>query len=132
MNKKSKLINLAALGLVASSMATAEAARQSDSECVYPSLNEKRRLLSQLDNRHARMFNSMDCEGQNLALQLSKQECKGQNECKGLNACKTAKNTCAGLGGCGGQAPAPFEDKNQAIEVAYKKMEEKRMNSMGH
>lgn len=132
MKKKSKLAAVAALGLVACSMATAEAQQHpSEQTCTPVKPADKNKLLSQLDNAHAQMFNSMDCEGQNLAMQLANQSCKGKNSCKGLNSCKTNKNTCAGLGACKGHSPGPFKDKNKAVEVASKHMAEKRSNAMG-
>lgn len=130
MSKNVKLTTLAALGLVACSMGSVEGAEE-QTTCVAPKPDATRKLLAQLDNAHAQMFNSMDCEGQNLAMQLANQSCKGKNACKGLNACKTKANTCAGLGACKGKGPGPFKDKNKAIEVASKHMAEKRMSSMG-
>lgn len=133
MQKKSKLTALAALGLVACSMASAEAQEQQQSEqtCTPIKPADKNKLLSQLDNAHANMFNSMDCEGQNMAMKLAQQSCKGKNSCKGLNSCSTKKNACAGLGACKGTSKGPFKDKNKAIEVASKHMAEKRAASMG-
>lgn len=130
MNNKSKLTTLAALGLVTGTMGTVEAAGPS-STCVAPTSNQTKSLFSQLDPTHQQMFNSMDCEGQNLALQLANQSCKGKNSCAGLNSCKSQQNSCKGQGSCKGTATGPFTNKNDAVEVAEKHMAEKRMNSMG-
>ncbi len=133
MNKKSKLTAVAALGLVACSVVNAQpkTADKSGVSCVLPKPADKNKLLSQLDDQHAQMYNSMDCEGQNLAMQLANQSCKGKNSCKGLNACATKQNSCAGLGACKGKGKGPFTDKNKAVEVANKHMSEKRMNAIG-
>ncbi|MBS0628784.1 MAG: hypothetical protein JSS30_01000 [Verrucomicrobia bacterium] len=130
MKKKSKLATIAALGLVACSMGQVEAADAPTTECVPPKPADKNKLLSQLDNAHAQMFNAMDCEGQNLALQLANQSCKGKNSCQGLNSCKSKKNSCAGLGACKGQSPGPFKDKNKAVAVANMQMAKKRQAAM--
>lgn len=127
---KKNLTTLAALGLVACSMGQVEAARNNGKECVLPKPAVKNKLLTQLDNRHAQMFNAMDCEGQNLALKLANQSCNGKNECKGLNACATKKNSCAGLGGCKGTSKGPFADKNKAVAVANMHMAKKRQAAM--
>lgn len=130
MKKKSKLATIAALGLVACSMGQVEAQEAPSTECVPPKPADKNKLLSQLDNTHAQMYNSMDCEGQNLAMQLAHQGCKGKNACKGLNSCKSKKSSCAGLGGCKGTSKGPFTDKNKAVEVANMYMAKKRQAAM--
>jgi hypothetical protein len=132
MGNKTKLATLAALGLVAGAMGTIEAANSSSISCVAPSSDQINKLFPQVDQAHQQTFNSLDCQTQNLALQLANQTCQGKNSCKGLNSCKTNnQNSCAGQGGCKGTSKGPFTDKNQAIDVAKKYMAEKRMNSMG-
>lgn len=117
MDSKLKLSALAALGLLAGSMNQAHAA------CTPPSTAEMNTLFSQLDAEHQAMFNAMSCEGKNLAMKMANQSCKGKNSCKGMNSCKTAKNSCAGQGACKGVTPGPFTDKNEAIEMANKRMQ---------
>jgi hypothetical protein len=121
----SKLVALAALGFVAGTVGTVTAR---PSHIMVADQNQT--FFSQLDAKHQALFNELNPEGQRLALQLAEQQCKGQNFCKGLNSCKTSKNACAGQGGCKGQAKGPFEDKNQAVDVAKKHMEQKRMGAM--
>jgi len=130
MKNKSTLTTLAAMGLAVGAMGNLEAANISSTTCVAPSQSQINTLFAQLDPMHQQMFNSMDCEGQNLALQLATQTCKGKNSCKGLNSCKTNQNSCAGQSSCKGTSPGSFTDKNKAIEVAQKHMAQKRMNSM--
>ena len=88
-------------------------------------------LVLQLNDEGKGIYQNLDSEGKALALKLANQSCKGKNDCKGMNACKTDSNSCAGKGGCKGTSPAPFQDKNVAVKVAFKKMQEKRLKSNG-
>lgn len=117
MSKNFKLSSLAALGLIAGSMGTAHAA------CKPPSASEMQSVNSQLDSRHQKMLKSMSCEGQKLAVHMINQTCAGKNACKGQGACKSENNDCAGKNACKGQANGPFTDKNQAVELAHKRMQ---------
>lgn len=84
-------------------------------------------LSSQLNANGKTAYQSLDAEGKALAQKLAAGSCKGNNECKGLSACKTATNAeCAGKNGCKGTGTAQFKDKNEAVKIAAKKMEEKR------
>jgi hypothetical protein len=117
MNREFKLSALAALGLIAGSMGSAEAA------CKPPTAMEMRTMNTQLDDEHQDTFASMSCEAQNEAMQMAKQTCKGRNACKGMNSCKSSKNSCAGQGSCKGTAKGPFNDKDQAVDIAQKRMQ---------
>ncbi|MCE5316591.1 MAG: hypothetical protein LLG04_04415 [Parachlamydia sp.] len=123
MKKKSALITTAAFGLVAGSMGALQAANPPT--CVMPTQSQISSVFEQLDQAHRDMFNTLDCESQNLAVKWIEQTCKGQNSCKGLNTCKTDKNSCAGQGSCKGTSTGPFKDKNEAVELA-RKMAQKR------
>jgi hypothetical protein len=129
-DKKIQLVSLAIMGLVAGTMAPIQV--QAAQTCQDPSAAQMQRLFTKLDASHQKTFNSMDCEGKNLAVKLAEQSCKGKNTCKGLNSCKTDKNSCAGLGSCAGTSKGPFTDKNIAIDVAQKHMAEKRKVSMNN
>jgi len=85
-------------------------------------------LMSKLDYKGRQTYQSLGDEGKALARELAGMTCKGHNECKGLNSCRTDENECRGQGGCKGQSGCEFKDKNQAVEVAAKKMAEKRAN----
>lgn len=121
---KMKLCSLAAFALIAGSSA-AQAA-----DCRPPSASQSQTLLNQLDDDHQDTYRGMSCEGQNLAMKLSQQSCKGRNSCAGQNACAGANNSCAGKGSCKGTSSKPFEDKNKAVDVAQQVMAKKRMQSM--
>lgn len=126
-----KLSSLAALGLIAGTMGQAHAATTPNTTCVSPSADQTQKLLSQLDQEHQDMFNDMDCEGQNMAIKMAEQTCKGKNACAGMNSCASEKNACKGKGACKGQAMKPFANKNDAVDVANMQMA-KRMNSMNN
>lgn len=84
-------------------------------------------LMSQLNANGKTKYQSLDAEGKALAQKLASGSCNGNNECKGMSGCKTAKNAdCAGKNSCKGTGTALFKDKNEAVKVAAKKMEEKR------
>ncbi|MBA3956959.1 MAG: hypothetical protein H0X51_00995 [Parachlamydiaceae bacterium] len=83
-------------------------------------------LRAQLNAETKTVFDNLSPEGKALALKLANQDCKGRNDCKGLGACNTSDHSCAGKNGCRGTSPAPFKDKNIAVKVAAKRMEEKR------
>lgn len=85
-------------------------------------------LMSQLHSRGRATYNSLDEEGKALARQVAGQKCSGENECKGLNSCKGDDNECAGHGNCKGQGGCEHKDKNDAVDVAAKKMAKKRNN----
>lgn len=85
-------------------------------------------LMSRLHSRGRATYNSLDEEGKALARRVASQKCSGGNECKGLNSCKGEENECAGHGDCKGQSGCEHKDKNQAVDVAAKKMAEKRNN----
>lgn len=87
-------------------------------------------LLIELNDEGAKLYNSLDAKGKELARVVASQRCNGMNECKGLNACQTDKNPCAGKGECKGQSKCAFSDKNLAVKVAAEKvkMTDKRNN----
>jgi hypothetical protein len=114
-NKNIKISALAAFGLVAASMGSAYAG------CTPPTSTQVESLYSQLDAAHQEMFDSLNCESQNEAIQMA--SCKGKNSCKGMNSCKSAQNSCKGQGSCKGTSMGPFKDKNEAVELANKRMQ---------
>lgn len=81
--KQSKLITAAAFVLIAGSMGMLHAA--SPSTCVMPSGSQIDALFAQLDQAHRDMFNSLDCETQNLAVKMAEQS-KDKN--KAIEAAK--------------------------------------------
>lgn len=87
-------------------------------------------LLLELNEEGKALYNSLDAEGKELARKVASARCQGSNECKGLNACQTDKNSCAGQGSCKAQGKCAVGDKNFAVKLAAKKMQEKRNNSM--
>ncbi|MDR3624382.1 MAG: hypothetical protein P4L16_04495 [Chlamydiales bacterium] len=123
--KKLALMGIAA-SLVVGAPLSADDSDTNATESSLSSLMTASELMSKLNDKEKAEFKSLSPEGQALALKLANQTCKGKNSCKGLNSCKTEKNSCAGLGGCKGQSKGPFKDKNVAVEVAAKKMKEKR------
>lgn len=141
--KKNPLLSLAALGFL-SAIVNIDAASmkrtdnnyydddgdpsdsmdQDEETCPEPA--KERKLFAQINLESRKLYNSLDCKGKNLAIQLAEQKCKGQNECKGLNACSSDHNGCPGEGNCAKTAGGPFKDKNLAVQVAAKYMSRKR------
>ncbi len=131
--KKSDLKKIALLGLTAGlvcscSEAGGENPRNGTNAHATVKMTEQD-LMTKLDDNGRRIFSTLSPEGKDLALQLASQSCKGQNSCAGLNSCKTADHSCAGLGSCKGTSPGPFQDKNDAVKAAAKKMAQKRQNA---
>lgn len=124
-----KVSAVVAMGLAAPMHAVPVLA--SHTACEAPSASAMSGLMGKLDAQHQAMLNGMDCEGQNLAVEMSQQKCKGQNSCKGLNSCKSEQNSCAGKGSCKGTSPGPFTDMNKMMDVVSKHMQDKRMGAMG-
>ncbi len=128
MKRNYSLSSLAAIGLLTATVGCAEAQRtgaavsqapsQAAAQCAKPAASDVQALYAKIDKTHQALFESMDCEGQNMALQAVNQTCKGKNSCKGLNSCATPKNDCAGLSSCKGTTKGPFADKNEAVDVA--------------
>lgn len=83
-------------------------------------------LLDELNDEGKQIYNSLDAEGKELARQVASQRCQASNKCKGLNACQTDKHGCAGQGACQAQSKCAFADKNVAVKIVAKKMQEKR------
>lgn len=75
-----RLILAAAFGLVAGTLQAAN-----PPTCVMPTQTQIDTLFSQLDQAHRDMFNTLDCETQNLAVKLAEQS-KDKNK-----AIETAK-----------------------------------------
>lgn len=142
--KKNRTLNALATaglmgGLLAAAMPSALEAQPSTSytssdaskkPCKAPSAERTQKLFAQLKPESIQMYNKMDCEGKNLAMEMAEQSCKGKNDCKGKNSCKTDTNSCAGQGACALTSKGPFTDKNVAVQIASKMMAEKRANSM--
>ncbi len=123
MDNNLKISTLAVFGLVAASMGSLGA------DCSRPMTAEMQPMYSMLDDAHKKMFDSMNCEGQDQAMQMMSQTCAGKNSCKGMNSCKSAKNSCAGQGSCAGTSMGPFKDKNKAVDLANKRMNMMNDNS---
>lgn len=87
-------------------------------------------LKLELNQEGIRMYNSLSPEGKAMALKEASMSCNGTNDCKGLGACKTDKNNCAGQNDCKGQGKCAVADKNMAVKLVYKKMQEKRNNAL--
>lgn len=83
-------------------------------------------LLDELNEQGEKLYNSLNEEGKKLAREVASGRCNATNLCKGLNACKTDKNSCAGQGSCKGQGKCGFSDKNLAVQVVAKKMQEQK------
>jgi hypothetical protein len=83
-------------------------------------------LLSQLNEKGKKLYESLDAEGKQLAREVASQRCNGTNQCKGLNACETEDNKCAGQGACKGKTKCALANKNDAVKIVAKKMAEKR------
>lgn len=66
-------------------------------------------LIQQLNQEGRDLYNSLNDEGKALALQLANQTCDGHNEYEDQSTCN-------------------FKDKNLAVKVAAKRMEEQRGN----
>lgn len=130
--KKRNFKKLALLGLAGGAcLLTAGCETKADGEAKDSQVASSEQLsqdalVNLLDAKTKRIFDSLDPEGKALALQLANQSCKGKNSCKGLNSCASDKNSCAGNGSCKGTSKGPFTDKNKAVQVAAKKMAEKR------
>ena len=77
-------------------------------------------------------YDKLDPDSKKLAQELAGQTCAGKNDCKGKNSCKSAgKGTakghdCAGKGSCAGTSEGPFDNADDAVKLASKKMAEKR------
>lgn len=87
-------------------------------------------LFSLLNKKGRELYESLDEEGKALALKVASARCQKTNECKGLNACQTETNDCAGKGNCKGTSKCSISDKNLAVKLVAKKMEEKRQKMM--
>lgn len=83
-------------------------------------------LLLELNEKGENLYMSMSDEGKELARKVASQRCNGTNLCKGLNACQTEEHSCAGMGSCKGTGKCGFSDKNLAVKVVSRKMQEKR------
>lgn len=137
--KKQDLKKLALIGLAGGAFIAAQAPGQQNNQnqqnrwnnqisqsCGGMSKHNGGSFADALSAEGKAQYDALDAEGKALAEKLAAQTCKGTNDCKGLNSCKTDKNACAGQGGCKGQSQGPFKDKNQAVNVASQKMQEKR------
>jgi hypothetical protein len=100
-----------------------------DGNLGYHMMTEQE-LMLELNPEGVRMYKSLSPEGKALALQVASMRCNASNSCRGLNACKTDKNDCAGQGQCKGQGKCAIADKNLAVKLVYKKMQEKRSNAL--
>ncbi|MDP1836215.1 MAG: hypothetical protein Q8K75_09875 [Chlamydiales bacterium] len=85
---------------------------------------DKNLLVSLLNKPGKAQYYRLSPEGQQLALELANQDCKGLNSCEGKNSCSSKLAQGPGLGGPG-SSPGPFSDKNLAVRVAA--MQEKRI-----
>jgi len=79
-------------------------------------------LLLELNPEGAKLYQSLDAKGKELARFVASQRCNGTNACKGLNACQTDKNKCLGKGACKGQGKCAISDKNLAVKLVVDKL----------
>ncbi len=89
-------------------------------------------LVNELNDDGYKLYMSMDEEGKALARKVASARCDHTNECKGLNACATDKHGCAGQGDCKHTGKCGMSDKNLAVKIVYKKMQEKRNQALSH
>ncbi len=87
-------------------------------------------LLVELNDEGYKLYMSLTPEGKALAREVASMRCKGSNICKGLNACATDENACAGKGSCKGKGKCGLSDKNLAVKLVAKKMNEKRTEAL--
>lgn len=108
--------------------ASGEVAPQKMADDKYPAfhLYTESELLDQLNDQGKALYFSLNEEGKTLAREIASQQCAGKNACQGRNICKTDHNACKGKGSCKGQSACGFSNKNDAVEIAAKKMAEKR------
>lgn len=134
MKQSAKLKHLALLGLstgLVFGCQSSDSSNGNDSQEEQAALISESELLALLDAESKELFNALNDEGKALAITLASQQCAGKNGCAGLNSCADDNNACAGEGGCGGQSKGPFTDKNLAVKVAAKHMQEQRENANG-
>lgn len=137
MKKKLNIASLLALGLLGS--LTAEDAPKTTtgetlgSNQVDPAhgnmgyhLMTEDELLLELNGETAKLYQSLDAEGKELARKVASQRCAQSNYCAGLNACADTEHSCAGKGACKGKSKCGFNDKNLAVKVVAAKMAKKR------
>ena len=75
-------------------------------------------------------FMQMDAQHRMMAMEMTEQNCKGQNACKGLGGCKGATHACAGKNGCKGQGEGPpVRDPNKAVDIQYQMNQRGQMNN---
>ncbi len=133
--KKKNLSHLATLGLMSGLVSLsvpshAEEAKteimQTAAACSEPSQSKRDQLFSSLSKKSQDIYNSLSCEGKNLAMKLAMASPGAPNMCAGLNSCAGGDHGCQGLGSCEGTGSGYFKDKNKAVEVAQKAMANKR------
>jgi hypothetical protein len=136
--KKKNLSHLATLGLMSglvslSIPSEAKEAGEAKAEitqtaavCSEPSQSKTDQLFGSLNQKSKDIYNSLSCEGKNLAMKLAMASPGAPNMCAGLNSCSGGDHKCAGLGSCEGTGSGYFKDKNKAVEVAQKAMANKR------
>ena len=130
--KTATFCSLATLGLMLGSMGQIEA------KCTPPTAQQKSELFNEIDERHQQMYNDMDCEGQNQAINLAQQmvsryECPYNNNNSGSNQGMGPRGRGQGQGmgkgqgkgmmgqGMGqGSSTSQASDKNSAVNVAYR------------
>lgn len=146
MSKKKKLEHLMILGITAgivlsnshlyADSTTAKVpdlmslAKETDGNITYHLMTADE-LELELNDEGLKQFHSLSPEGQKLALELASRSCNGNNSCKHQNACRSKTNECAGQGNCKGQTICAFSDKNYAVKIAAKVMEERRQELQG-
>lgn len=131
-NKSKYTLNLSvllALGLCGNLFATSTPTAKDPSygNMGYKLMTEEE-LSLELTQDGFNLYKTLTPEGKKLALEVASRRCGSTNSCKGLNACATEENTCAGKGSCKGKTKCAIGDKNLAIRLVAKKMNEKREN----
>lgn len=136
--KKAAILGLATgIAIAGNLQADAKTAPTQTSESTDPNagnlgyhLLTEDELLMDLNDEGYKLYMSLSPEGKELARKVASSRCNQTNECKGLNACATDKNKCAGKGECKHTGKCAISDKNLAVKLVAKKMNEKRTDAL--
>ncbi len=85
-------------------------------------------FYNKLDKDGQRKFEKMNERQRDAAMDAHKAGCKGKNDCKGMGGCKTNAHDCKGENSCRGRGGCAVDDANEAVDMAEKKMQNKRNN----
>ena len=136
--KSTAIVGLAAgLAIAGQLQAEAKAAASKATETPDPNagnlgyhLLTEDELLLDLNDEGYKLYMNLSPEGKSMAREVASMRCQGSNLCQGLNACATEHNACAGQGKCKGTGKCAISDKNLAVKLVAKKMNEKRTEAL--